>query len=251
MAAEASANVSANRLRHKVCKALLDDDAAAIKRLAAQGADLNAWNESGIPMLFACGFATGNEWTTHGLKALLEAGADANFQNGTPMGGAARKGNIEAMQLLLNAGAKVNGLNDYYKTSPLHHATEGGDASAVSFLISLGAKIDEKSPRGMPLHFAAHHARSDAVRELLAAGADMNARIVSEKDYNGQTPLHRGARAQFSERTVGYYEVVRLLVQAGADVNAKDAKGRTALDIARARGNDRLIPLLENPPSAE
>ncbi len=64
---------------------------------------------------------------------------------------------------------------------------------------------------------AAEKGDEEAVRRLLAAGADVNA-----KAQNGATPLHEAARR-------GHTGAVRLLVEAGADVHAKNGRGATGL----------------------
>ena len=69
------------------------------------------------------------------------------------------------------------------------------------------------------IHDAAESGNIEAVKQHLAAGADVNA-----KDESGWTPLHP---ATYS----GHKEVVELLIANGANVNAK-SKGWTPLDIA-------------------
>ena len=59
-----------------------------------------------------------------------------------------------------------------------------------------------------------------AVKQHLAAGADVNA-----KNVDGWTPLHEAAFG-------GRKEIVELLISNGADVNAKGESGRTPLDLA-------------------
>ncbi len=60
------------------------------------------------------------------------------------------------------------------------------------------------------LHEAAKKGQNGVVEQLLAAGADINA-----KDDSGETALHCAARA-------GHSKIVRVLIAKGADVNAKD-----------------------------
>lgn len=75
------------------------------------------------------------------------------------------------------------------------------------------------------------------VERLLKFPVDINA-----KTANGDTPLILAARS-------GYEEIVKLLIDAGADLRHKNAEGRTALDIARSlynsEYNHQILPMLE------
>lgn len=72
-----------------------------------------------------------------------------------------------------------------------------------------------------------------AVRKLLEAGADPNAR-----DQNGQTPLHHAAR-------IGDEEVCKLLIDAGADVEAEfEFNGARPLAVAVFHANEDVCKLL-------
>ena len=53
----------------------------------------------------------------------------------------------------------------------------------------------------------------------------------------GQTPLHMAAGG-------GHSAVVQLLLESGADVNAKDRRDQTALDLAQKAGHDEIVELL-------
>jgi ankyrin repeat protein len=70
---------------------------------------------------------------------------------------------------------------------------------------------------------------------LLQAGCDVNA-----ADSNGFTPLMYAARYR-------RYSAVRLLLIGGANINAREKGGKTALDIAKTGGDQRIISLLESP----
>ena len=74
----------------------------------------------------------------------------------------------------------------------------------------------------------------DAVKLLIDAGADVNAR---EDDEDGKTPLLAACCCYNPD-------IVRALIEAGADVNAKDEFGRTALDMTRK--SDEIREWLKN-----
>jgi len=71
------------------------------------------------------------------------------------------------------------------------------------------------------LHQAVIDGNIEAVKQHIAAGADVNAK----DDWSGSTPLHRAA-------TFGYKEIAELLIAKGADVNARTGSGETPLDLA-------------------
>jgi len=91
---------------------------------------------------------------------------------------------------------------------------------------------------GNPPLFNACSCRDDKeklVKLLLDAGANPN---YIEK-YDGDTSLHRAC-------VKGRFNIVRLLLKAGADFTIKDKNGETALDIARDGDRKAIVALLEN-----
>ena len=87
------------------------------------------------------------------------------------------------------------------------------------------------------LHLAAYHGELDWVQNCLHGGLDVHAR-----DKGGYTPLHWVADMGIvdGERE----EIATALIQAGADVNAKDFGGRSVLKVARDAGNGNIVRLL-------
>jgi RNA polymerase sigma factor (sigma-70 family) len=115
----------------------------------------------------------------------------------------------------------------------LHLATNRGDTTIVTFLLSQGADVNATNSYGMtPLHNAVIMRRLDLARLLLEAGADVNA-----KTSVGQTPLHH-AVLRANE------EMARLLLAHGAVLNVADNAGRTPVDWAALKRSAPLIDVL-------
>lgn len=120
--------------------------------------------------------------------------------------------------------------------TPLGLASFFKRPEVVRFLLARGADPNAAARnrfRFAPLHSAtADTPHLGIVRMLLEAGADANVR-----QWHKATPLHNAA---WSDDV----DVVALLLQKGADAAARTAKGETALEIARERGNARVADLL-------
>jgi ankyrin repeat protein len=111
-------------------------------------------------------------------------------------------------------------------------AAFSGDGQAIERLLKAGAAPDERGSNGATvLIVAAHNGHDHIVRALIDAGADVNARMKI-----GRTALHQAAQG-------GYMNVVATLIAHGANVDAKDVDGYTPLIVA-ARKHNRIVRVL-------
>ena len=167
---------------------------------------------------------------------------------------AADQGNIEAVKKHLDAGVDIHVLDKKYGFAPLHYAAEGGYKEIVELLLAKGADVNQRDKIGKtPTYWAMRYGRKEVtailrkhggkteielapktsiwnavaanniqfIKELLISGEDVNAKVGPR----GGSPLH--ATGMFGRK-----ECAEFLIAKGADVNAKDDRGETALDWA-------------------
>jgi ankyrin repeat protein len=123
-------------------------------------------------------------------------------------------------------------INNWYGTwcrTPLHQAARFGREDLAEVLVNGGADVnaaDRANER--PLHLAAAYGKPGVVSVLLERGADIEAR-----GSGGKTPLHAAAFGLGGPWDVqGRVEVARLLIGAGARLDARTPDGKTARDLA-------------------
>jgi ankyrin repeat protein/outer membrane lipoprotein-sorting protein len=157
------------------------------------------------------------------VKLLLDRGADMGDMDGHTLlllaiyGSDYNKPNGDVVKLLLERGAHVN-VTDEHGETPLLLAAKYGNAEIIESLIAHGADVNARDKDGWtPLMWVCH---GDMARILLGHGGRVNVH-----DNIGQTPLIDAAR-------FGASGVVRALLEYGADVNAREKDGTTALSYA-------------------
>lgn len=199
---------TSKRATESLFSALREGNAAAVRTAIAAGANTNAKDKDGTPVLM--------------IAALL---AD-----------------VATMRMLLDHGADPNAVNAVGATALIYAAA---DSEKATLLISRGAKVDVQSgPGATPLLIASSaEGNASVVRLMLAKGARVNVPdhirgIPALLSGGGGTfPIIAAARLQNSE-------TLRVLLAAGADPNAKDANGATALTDAILYDNAENVRLL-------
>lgn len=145
--------------------------------------------------------------------ALLEKRADPNGaepDGTTPLHWAVRNNDVVLVERLIRAGADVKATNRY-GIAAMALACESGSAAIVEQLIAAGVSANATGPYGeTALHTCAHSGKVEAAKALIAHGALLDA----GDSWRGQTPL-MWAAAQ------GHPDMIQVLAEAGADVNAR------------------------------
>ncbi|KKP03785.1 hypothetical protein THAR02_04115 [Trichoderma harzianum] len=157
------------------------------------------------------------------------------YRDLTPLQVACKKGNDGIAKILLDAGADVNAGGD--ETTPLYYAVQEQMESTVKLLTENGADVNFVNPHGLTaLHTAAQLGHSTIFEYLLKGGADANAGAGTRVG----TPLHTA-----SARIDGNPLIQRLL-DSGAGVDETNADGETSLHLAAIFGKQANIELLIN-----
>ncbi|WP_373067688.1 ankyrin repeat domain-containing protein [Gemmatimonas sp.] len=167
----------AARVAPAVAEAAMKGDIAKVRALLAQQSDVNVAQGDGMTALHWAADRGDVAMTA----LLLRSGAKlaGTTRNGgyTPLHVAARAGHAAVVQALLVAGADANVLTSTGATA-MHLAASAGDAASVKALLTKKADPNarESAWGQTPLMFAAAENRGDAVRALLAGGADASIR---------------------------------------------------------------------------
>lgn len=180
-------------------------DVAAIQKLAATRADLNARDGNGRTPLHVAAFARQRD----AIRALVKAGADLSLLD-----------------------------NDRYDCITIVAVAD--DEETLRVLLSLGASARLTTSRydGTALIAAAHLGHDGVVRQLIAAGAPLD----HVNNLHWTAVIESIVLGDGGER---HQRTLKALIDAGASLKLTDRQGNTPLALARSRGYATMVKMLE------
>lgn len=223
--------------------AAANDAADAVRVLLAAGAHVEA---------ISVNDENSSRWTVRGcvvkwnlFDSIDSIGKDEarDDKKCTPLHVAAANNAVDAIQVLLEAGANIE-KKTHKGMTPLHWAIMGNATEVTRILLEAGANTESRNNDGFTvLHKSTMRNMAETILDLLDAGANIEA-----KDNEGMTPLHIAVRLNVTNKTRALLDAesntdsevmnaIQTLLSAGADVEAKDVNGRTPLLVA-ARQNE-------------
>jgi ankyrin repeat protein len=228
-------------------------DLAKVRLLLAHGAHVNAATDHGRTALWLAAESDGSAAI---VRTLIAAGGDAHAVDSTKMTvlHAATMGNdTETIRLLIEARLDVNAA-DAAGFTPLINAAQHGNLAAVEMLLARGANVNAVSAMGDVQTHAAVRVKNGAIAlgrftPLLIAASSAPVPVikalvgagadVNARDARGMTPLMLAVATDHA-----HLDTIRTLLAARADVNVKSAAGETALDWARKSGATPAVAVL-------
>jgi ankyrin repeat protein len=180
------------------------------------------------------------------MGKLLEAGADPvwiDVDGASALHKAAFNNHVDcAKRLLEGSGAKSRSatsllnLADRFGSTPLHKAAYNGAVDSLKLMLAMGASVAISDAHGLtPLHLAAYRGQADAVSVLLGSS---KCPIDIQTDTTQESALHCAARK-------GHAACVQKLVDAGANVTARNANGLTPLQLAEQEQHAAVVAILK------
>ncbi|XP_072511558.1 protein phosphatase 1 regulatory subunit 12A isoform X1 [Notamacropus eugenii] len=213
--------------------------------------------DDGAVFLAACSSGDTDE-----VLELLHRGADINYANVdglTALHQACIDDNVDMVKFLVENGANIN-QPDNEGWIPLHAAASCGYLDIAEFLIGQGAHVGAVNSEGdTPLDIAEEEAMEELLQnEVNRQGVDIEAARKEEErimlrdarqwlnsgHINDVRHAKSGGTALHVAAAKGYTEVLKLLLQAGYDVNIKDYDGWTPLHAAAHWGKEEACRIL-------
>ncbi|MCH8268645.1 MAG: ankyrin repeat domain-containing protein [Acidobacteria bacterium] len=205
------------------------DDLETAELLIRAGADVNAANDHGVtPLSLAC-----TNRNAAMAEKLLDAGADPNaslWTGETVLMTCVNAGSVEAVKLLLARGADVNAKETQKGQTALMWAVAGKHSEVARALVEHGADVRARSKMSLlPEPFTNVSTNGE--------GLSYSPDVYFPKSAGGFTPLLFAAQQ-------GDLDSARILLEAGADVNEATPEDGSVLVVATASGHEKLALFL-------
>ncbi len=214
-----------------------------VKLLVGKGAEVYSNPMASYPAIMDAAWNKHQEVVDYFLQEIPDKAVGTNGL-GVTINLAARQGWFHIVKAHIARDPLAVHQRGWIGDTPMHWACHNGYADIVTLLLDHGADIEADEINwigGKPLHWASEHA-PETTRILLDRGADVNSiNLKQGSPCLGRTPLIHNA----SQRD-DCSEITEMLLQAGADIDHREANGKTALDMAREKKNDKIIAVLNN-----
>jgi len=169
----------------------------------------------------------------------VQARDKKNAQGYSALHLAARYNRVKVVQLLIDNRAPINDIDFDDKNTPLLLAAKYNMSDVANLLLDLNADATLSNKYGTTaLHFACRRGNLQLCERLIDTGVEINA---TDNQGTSATPLHL---AMLSTGIQDSTEVVKLLINKGADVNAPDSEGERPIHYAAAEDAGDFITLL-------
>jgi ankyrin repeat protein len=216
----------------RVADAAMRGDAAAVRTLLQQGADVNVAQGDGMTALHWAADRGDQDLAALLLRFGANSGAVTRIGRHAPLHVAATRGHHLVVRLLVDARADIAALTTT-GAAPLHFAAAAGSAEAVRILLDRGADPNARETQWgqTPLMFAAASGRTETVRVLLARGADprATAKVVDISTRNRQDSTEsreRNARIAAIQRQLAAARAATPAAAAAPGGRAAGGRGR-------------------------
>jgi len=241
----AAANVKDDRGITALMVAAYAGSADSMRFLIEHGANVNAKNAFDSTALM---------WSVTDMqkvRMLVDRGADVNARSkpGRTAVMVAARGDRSAdiVRYLISKGADLKAV-DGMKTTVLTAAAQGNDTETIRMMVNAGLDVNAPDVLGMtPFIYAAANGNTAAVEMMLARGARVNHASAPASNSVKNGPIELGSfTALLTAAPFGPPELIKMLLDAGADVNARDVRGMTPLMLAVAtdRADPEIVKML-------
>ena len=221
-----------------------------VNTFVSNGGNINECDENGYTALHWVAKERKSSWRTSFLESFVnnKANLESSSADGTtPLHLCCYSNNISLAKILLKNGVNPNIQNKNLE-SPLHYlCTDAGGIGTNGFTtekeeamvkLLLEYKADINIPDVLertPIYYALKSIGNTTpyVRFLISNGANIN-----QQDFNLETPLHHSI--EYSS------EIVKLLLESGANPESKNVLGQTAYEIAESQGKRNMMKLFDN-----
>lgn len=207
---------------------------------------------------------------------LLDQGANVEIGDGdgeTALAKAARGGHAKIVEILLDQGVHIDQVGRFgSQRTPLMAVVVAGNGAMVDYLISLGAEVDRASQNKLtPLMYAVTCDNADIINLLARKGANLDKKgnrgdtalifalrgnhfraakalidqgAIDEANNDRCTPLMYASGKEYNEVNKEKRDIVRMLIERGADVNKVTLTGMTPLLCAAKADNIESMAVL-------